>query len=102
MDLEGPQEDFQGAVMAGMRVLVAALESRVAGSLQACRVGYHGDASRGVTMEVVTPALTPSLSRDPAQAMTRLAWGAMEEMGDDTSSYMTEIVGKLRSPEPQP
>ena len=35
VNLEGPQEDFQGAVMAGMRVLVAALESRVAGSLQA-------------------------------------------------------------------
>ena len=68
VNLEGPQEDFQGAVMAGMRVLVATLESRVAGSLQ---------------------------------AMTRVPWGSMEEMGDDTSSYMTEIVGKLREMLPQ-
>ena len=33
--------------------------------------------------------------------MTRVPWGTMEEMGDDTSSYMTEIVGKLREMLPQ-
>ena len=68
VNLEGPQEEFQGAVMAGMRVLVAALETRVAGALL---------------------------------AMTRVRWGEMEEMGDDTSAYMTEIVGRLREMLPQ-
>jgi hypothetical protein len=33
--------------------------------------------------------------------MTRVPWGAMEEMGDDTSAYMSEIVDKLREMLPQ-
>jgi len=33
--------------------------------------------------------------------MTRVSWGTMEEMGDDTSAYMAEIVGKLREMLPQ-
>lgn len=68
VNLQGPQEDFQGVVMAGMKVLVAALEARVAGALQ---------------------------------AMTRVKWGEMEEMGEDTSAYMTEVVTKLREMLPQ-
>jgi hypothetical protein len=68
VNLQGPQEDFQGVVMAGMKVLVAALEARVAGALQ---------------------------------AMARVKWGEMEEMGEDTSAYMTEVVTKLREMLPQ-
>ena len=46
----------------------------------------------------LTLTLALALNPNPHQAMTRVSWGTMEEMGDDTSAYMSEIVGKLRSP----
>ena len=35
------------------------------------------------------------------KAMTRMAWETMEELGEDTSAYMTEIVTRLREMLPQ-
>lgn len=68
VDLSAPQEDFQGVVMEGMKVLVAVLESRVAASLK---------------------------------TMTRMPWETLDELGEDTSTYMTEIVTRLREMLPQ-
>jgi len=63
VDLSGVKEEFQGVVTHGMRVLVAALETRAA----------------------------PALAQMP-----KLKWDAMEELSEDTSPYMLEIVGKAR------
>jgi hypothetical protein len=63
VDLAAAQEDFQGVVTAGMRVLVAALETKAA------------------------PALV---------TMTKLRWDAMDEMSEDTSAYMADIVASAR------
>ena len=68
VDLSGVQEDFQTVVTAGMRVLVAALETRTA------------------------PHLT---------AMTKVKWAEIDELGDDTSPYMSELVSTARELMPQ-
>jgi len=63
VDMSRIKDDFQNAVTAGIRVLVATLETRAA------------------------PALT---------AMTKLKWAEMDELSEDTSPYMLEIVAKAR------
>ena len=68
VDLETPQEHFQGVITAGMKVLVAALETRVA---------------NGFT------------------AMRAVKWETMEEVGEDASPFMAEIVGACREMMPQ-
>jgi hypothetical protein len=68
VDLSQVQEEFQTVVTAGMKVLVAALETRTA----------------------------PHLS-----AMTKVKWSEIDEIGDDTSPYMSELVATARELMPQ-
>jgi len=68
VDLAPVQEEFQTVVSAGMKVLVAALETRA----------------------------TPML-----KAMTTVKWAEMEEIGEDTSPYMNDLVGVARDIMPQ-
>lgn len=68
VDLSAVQEEFQNVVTAGMRVLVAALETRAA----------------------------PHLN-----AMTKVKWMELTEIGDDTSPYMSELVACARDLMPQ-
>mmetsp|Transcript_30917 Transcript_30917/g.66389 ORF Transcript_30917/g.66389 Transcript_30917/m.66389 type:complete len:734 (-) Transcript_30917:392-2593(-) len=68
IDLSPVKEEFQAVVTTGMRVLVAALETRAA------------------------PALA---------TMSKLRWDTMEELGEDTSPYMLDIVAKAREIMPQ-
>lgn len=68
VDLSAIKEEFQAVVTAGMRVLVAALETRSASALA---------------------------------AMSKLRWDVMDELSEDTSPYMLEIVHKARDLMPQ-
>ena len=68
IDLSPVQEEFQTVVTAGMRVLVAALETRAAPMLK---------------------------------AMTQVKWAEMDEIGEDTSPYMADLVACARELMPQ-
>ena len=68
MDLSPVQEEFQGVITAGMKVLVAALETRCAPSLK---------------------------------AMTQGKWAELDELGEDSSPYMLDLVATLRELMPQ-
>jgi len=68
VDLSPVQEEFHTVVTAGMKVLVAALESRIAPHLK---------------------------------SMTKVGWTEIEEIGEDTSQYMQELVACARDLMPQ-
>jgi len=68
IDLSPVQEEFQTVVTAGMKVLVAALETKASPMLK---------------------------------AMTQVKWAEMEEIGEDTSPYMAELVVMARELMPQ-
>jgi len=68
VDLSPVQDEFQTVVTAGMKVLVAALETRTAPMLK---------------------------------AMTQVKWAEMEETGEDTSTYMNDLVATARELMPQ-
>ena len=68
VDLSPVQEEFHTVVTAGMKVLVAALESRVA----------------------------PNLKQ-----MCNVKWTEIDEIGEDTSNYMQELVATARELMPQ-
>jgi len=68
VDLSPVQEEFHTVTTAGMKVLVAALESRVA----------------------------PHLKQ-----MTQVKWAEIDEIGEDTSHYMQELVAQTRDMMPQ-
>jgi hypothetical protein len=68
VDLSPVQEEFHNVVTAGMKVLVAALESRAA----------------------------PYLKQ-----MCKVSWTEIDEIGEDTSPYMQELVAQTRDLMPQ-
>jgi hypothetical protein len=68
VDMSAVQDEFQGVVTAGIKLLVSALETRL------------------------TPALT---------AMIKIKWDTMEEMGEDTSPFMSEVAARVREVMPQ-